>query len=120
MTKVTAWAISPDHAVTVLAAPGGVPLEVRLSGAALRQPPDVLARAVLKTATAAGRKASTELRRELTRTVGPEAARTLDRLGLAAPDAGHPGGSGGPGALLGGSGVLGGPDDVDGVPRSAQ
>ncbi len=119
MTKVTAWAISPDHAVTVLAAPGGVPLEVHLSKAALRQSPDVLAHAVLKTATAAGRKASAELRRELARTVGAEAARTLDRLGLTASEVGHPGGSSGPG-VLGGSGVLGGPDDFGGVPRSAQ
>jgi Protein of unknown function (DUF2694) len=112
MTTATAWAISPDHAVTVLAAPGGVPLEVHLSGAALRQPADVLARAVLQTATAAGRKATAELRRELARTVGAEAARTLDRLGLTTSDAGDPGGSGSPG-------VLSGPDDFGGVLRSA-
>ena len=82
---VSAWAISADRAVTVLAAPGGVPLEVHLSGAALRQRPDALARAVLETAAAAGRRATAELRRELVLTLGEEAARTLDRVGLAAP-----------------------------------
>lgn len=87
------WATSPDNAVTVLAAPGGVPLEVHLAGRALRMRPDVLARVVLETARTAGQRATAELHRELAAGVGAEATRTLERAGLPAPpdDAEDPG-----------------------------
>jgi len=83
--RYEAWATSPDNAVTVLAAPGGVPLEVHLSDAALRLPPDALARSVLATAVRAGRQAAAELHRDLAATVGVEATRTLERVGVPAP-----------------------------------
>jgi hypothetical protein len=86
--RFAAWASSPDDAVTVLAAPGGVPLEVHLSGGALRLRPDVLARSVLATAATAGRQATARLHAELAGTVGPEATRTLAELGLPAPGPG--------------------------------
>jgi hypothetical protein len=86
---IAEWATSPDRAVTVLAAPGGLPIEVQISPNALRQPPEVLARLVLDTAAQAGQRATRRLHRHLAATVGPEAARTMDRVGLsvtAAPD----------------------------------
>jgi hypothetical protein len=83
---IAEWATSDDRGVTVLAAPGGVPLEVRIEPSALHQRPDVLARVVLETAALAGRRATRRLRAELSATVGPEAGKTLDRVGLSAPD----------------------------------
>lgn len=83
---IAEWATSDDRGVTVLAAPGGVPLEVRIEPSALHQRPDVLARIVLDTAALAGQRAARRLRAELTATVGPEAGRTLDRVGLAVPE----------------------------------
>lgn len=84
---IAEWANSPDRAVAVLAGPGGLPLDVRLSPEALRQSPDVLAHLVLATATLAGRQATRRLHRRLTETIGPAASRTLDQAGLAAtPD----------------------------------
>jgi hypothetical protein len=80
---IAEWATLDDRAVAVLAAPGGVPLEVRIEPAALNQRPETLARLVLDTAAVAGRRATNRLRRELAATVGPDAARTLDRVGLA-------------------------------------
>ena len=84
---IAEWATSDDRGVTVLAAPGGVPLEVRIEPGALHQRPDVLARVVLETAALAGRRATRRLRADLNATVGPEAAKTLDRVGLPAPPA---------------------------------
>lgn len=98
-SRCTAWATSPDRAVTVLAAPGGVPVDVRLQAAALRLPPDVLARTVLETARLAGGRATAELRRELAAAVGDEASRTLDRVGLVAPPDVEHGDDDGPGGF---------------------
>lgn len=84
-SRFTAWATSPDRAVTVLAAPGGVPVEVHLQAAAMRLAPDVLARVVLETARRAGGHATAQLRRELAATVGDDATRVLDRAGLVVP-----------------------------------
>jgi hypothetical protein len=83
---IAEWATSDDRLVTVQAAPGGVPLQVLIEPAALHQRPEDLARLVLDTAARAGRRAAGRLRAELAATVGPEAARTLDRVGLPAAD----------------------------------
>ena len=100
---ISEWASSDDRSVTVLAVPGGVPLEVRIEPAALRQRPDVLARIVLDTAARAGQRATRRLRAQLSATVGAEAARTLDRVGLSAPAEPDPGEdeAGGFGGVLG-------------------
>jgi hypothetical protein len=82
---IAEWATSDDRGVTVLAAPGGVPLDVRIEPSALHQRPDVLARIVRDTAALAGRRATRRLHAELSTTVGPEAAKTLDRVGLSVP-----------------------------------
>ncbi len=96
--RYEAWATSPDDAVSVLAVAGGVPLEVRLSNAAMRLPADVLARSVLATAACAGRVAAAELHGDLAAEVGVEATRTLERVGLPAPDTGTTDGPSRPGA----------------------
>jgi hypothetical protein len=80
------WATSPDNAVSVRAVAGGVPVEVRLAGHAMRMTPEALARSVLATAGRAGREASMALHRELAASVGVEATRTLERAGLPAPE----------------------------------
>lgn len=82
---IAEWATSDDHSVTVRAAPGGIPVEVKLEPAALQQRPDVLARQILETAALAGARATGSLRGRLTTEIGPEANRTLDRVGLSAP-----------------------------------
>ncbi|HEY0637149.1 MAG TPA: hypothetical protein VGD67_05845 [Pseudonocardiaceae bacterium] len=90
MERFSAWATSPDNAVSVLAAAGGVPLEVRLSGTAMRLRPEVLARTVLETARSAGKEASVRLHQELAVSVGVEATRTLERVGLPRPEPERP------------------------------
>lgn len=81
---ISEWASSDDRSVTVLAAPGGVPLEVRIEPAALQRRPEDLARIVLDTAARAGRRAAGRLRTDLAATVGPDAVRTLELIGLPA------------------------------------
>lgn len=83
---IAEWATSDDRSVAVLAAAGGVPLQVRIEPLALNQRPEVLARSVLRAAASAGRLASRRLHAELSAAVGPEATRTLDRVGLTRPD----------------------------------
>lgn len=82
---IAEWATSDDQSVIVRAAPGGIPVEVKLEPAALQQRPDVLARQILEAAAVAGRRATRSLRGRLTTEIGPEANRTLDRVGLPAP-----------------------------------
>lgn len=82
---IAEWASSDDRSVTVRAAPGGIPVEVKLEPAALQQRPEVLARQILETSALAGRRATRSLRGRLTTEIGPEANRTLDRVGLSAP-----------------------------------
>lgn len=83
---IAEWATSDDRSVAVLAAAGGVPLQVRIEPQALNQRPEVLAQIVLQAAASAGRLAARRLHAELAATVGPDATRTLDRVGLAGPD----------------------------------
>ncbi|MFD7654086.1 hypothetical protein ACFV4N_08925 [Actinosynnema sp. NPDC059797] len=75
-------ASSPDGAVTVVAAPGGAPREVRVSPAALALGPRALADEIVRVAAAASRDAATRVHRSLERVVDPETLRALTEIGF--------------------------------------
>lgn len=75
-------ASSPDGAVTVVAAPGAPPQEVRISQAALNMGAPMLADEILRVANRAARDASARLHRSLERVVDPGTARGLTELGF--------------------------------------
>ncbi|MEU5691156.1 hypothetical protein [Actinosynnema sp. NPDC020468] len=75
-------ASSADGAVTVTTAPGGPPVEVRVSPAALHAGPQALAAEILRVAAQASADASARLHRSLERVVDPAVTRALTELGF--------------------------------------
>ncbi|QFZ23310.1 hypothetical protein [Saccharothrix syringae] len=75
-------ASSPDGAVTVVAAPGGPPQEVRVTPAALALGPRALADEILRVAAAASRDAADRAHRVLERVADPATMRALTELGF--------------------------------------
>ncbi|GAA1278330.1 YbaB/EbfC family nucleoid-associated protein [Saccharothrix xinjiangensis] len=75
-------ASSPDGAVTVVAAPGGAPQDVRVSPAALAMGPRALADEIVRVAAAASRDAAARAHRSLERVVDPATLRALTEIGF--------------------------------------
>lgn len=75
-------ASSPDGAVTVVAAPGGPPREVRVSPSALTMGPRALADEILRVSARASRDAATRLHRTLERVADPAVVRALAEIGF--------------------------------------
>ncbi|MCC8248658.1 hypothetical protein [Saccharothrix luteola] len=75
-------ASSPDGAVTVVAAPGGPPQEVRVSPSALNMGPRALADEILRVSARASRDAASRLHRTLARVADPAAVRALAEIGF--------------------------------------
>ncbi|MEU7479496.1 hypothetical protein AB0A63_26145 [Lentzea sp. NPDC042327] len=76
---VTGRASSPDGAVTVVGTPGGPPLEISVSAAALRMGPHGLAAEIVRVAEKARRSAGSRLHETLERVVDP---RELNAMGF--------------------------------------
>ncbi|MFC6089528.1 hypothetical protein [Saccharothrix lopnurensis] len=75
-------ASSPDGAVSVVAAPGGAPQEVRVSPAAIAMGPRALADEIVRVAAAASRDAAGRAHRSLERVADPAALRAQAELGF--------------------------------------
>ena len=75
-------ASSPDGAVTVVAAPGGPPREVRVSPSALHRGPRALADEILRVSARASRDAASRLHRTVAGVVDPATARALSEIGF--------------------------------------
>ncbi len=75
-------ASSPDGAVTVVAAPGGPPQEVRVSPAALAMGPRALADEILRVSARASRDAASRVHRTLAGVADPATLRALAEIGF--------------------------------------
>ncbi|WP_033441068.1 hypothetical protein [Saccharothrix sp. NRRL B-16314] len=75
-------ASSPDGAVTVVAAPGGPPQEVRIAPGALTMGPRALADEILRVSARASRDAATRLHRTVERVADPATVRALTEIGF--------------------------------------
>ncbi|MFJ6675260.1 hypothetical protein ACIQMJ_29515 [Actinosynnema sp. NPDC091369] len=75
-------ASSPDGAVTVVAAPGGPPQEVRVAPSALTMGPRALADEILRVSARASRDAAARAHRSLERVADPATLRALTEIGF--------------------------------------